>query len=172
MRGKGCQITSLTSNLAVSNYPERTVSEDDLEGSCLITQSASSVEAHSDGGSFWATVLSSSARDISVERILPSLATEMFASMPHAKETACSMLLDPRYWNIVIIGCLRACSGNCSTSCSMAVRQSSDSCSTRLVGFRTEVISNKSPCTTAAASRSAGKHGSATVATLHSRNEV
>ena len=27
MRGKGCQITSLTSNLAVSNYPERTVSE-------------------------------------------------------------------------------------------------------------------------------------------------
>ena len=28
MRGKGCQITSLTSNLAVSNYPERTVSED------------------------------------------------------------------------------------------------------------------------------------------------
>ena len=27
MRGKGCQITSLTSSLAVSNYPERTVSE-------------------------------------------------------------------------------------------------------------------------------------------------
>lgn len=27
MRGKGCQITSLTSTLAVSNYPERTVSE-------------------------------------------------------------------------------------------------------------------------------------------------
>ena len=27
MRGKGCQITSLTSALAVSNYPERTVSE-------------------------------------------------------------------------------------------------------------------------------------------------
>ncbi|CAE7265476.1 Cfap43 [Symbiodinium pilosum] len=29
MRGKGCQITSLTSNLAVSNYPERTVSEEE-----------------------------------------------------------------------------------------------------------------------------------------------
>ncbi|CAJ1431453.1 unnamed protein product, partial [Effrenium voratum] len=29
MRGKGCQITSLTSGLAVSNYPERTVSEDE-----------------------------------------------------------------------------------------------------------------------------------------------
>jgi len=29
MRGKGCQITSLTSSLAVSNYPERTVSEEE-----------------------------------------------------------------------------------------------------------------------------------------------
>jgi len=29
MRGKGCQITSLTSTLAVSNYPERTVSEEE-----------------------------------------------------------------------------------------------------------------------------------------------
>ena len=30
MRGKGCQITSLTSSLAVSNYPERTVSEEGM----------------------------------------------------------------------------------------------------------------------------------------------